>query len=74
MTHQLESPIPAGGRNHLDAPCPICAKRLTNNEAGNVPGAVTCKSCGWHGEWTKTSKPWEMETGGAIAYFKQTLQ
>lgn len=65
----LESTIPAGGRNHLDAPCPKCGGRLAHCEGGNVPGAVACEGCGWQGEWKRTSNPWDMETGGAVAHF-----
>ena len=70
MSTELSSNIPAGGRNHLDAPCPKCGGQLTNREAGNVPGAVACAECGWQGEHRGTDNPWDIETGGAIARFQ----
>lgn len=69
MSTELQSTIPAGGRNHQDAPCPKCGGRLTNREAGNIPGAVACTDCGWQGEHRRTESPWDMETGGAVAWF-----
>lgn len=66
----IQSTIPAGGRNHLDAPCPKCGGRLAHCESGNVPGAVACEACEWQGEWKRTSNPWDMEKGGAVAYFQ----
>ena len=71
--NEILSPIPAGGRNHLDAPCPKCGGRLASCEAGNIPGAVACESCGWQGENTGIAQPWEMESGGAVARFRQHL-
>lgn len=66
---EVSSKIAAGGRNHLDAPCPKCGGRLVSCEAGNVPGAVACAACRWQGEWVRTDNPWDMESGGAIAFF-----
>jgi hypothetical protein len=71
MTHLVKSPIPAGGRNHTDAPCPQCGGQLADRSAGNVPGEVACNACDWHGEWRQTLNPQDMETGGAVAYFSQ---
>lgn len=73
MSAELTSPLPARARNHLDAPCPKCGGRLSNCEAGNVPGAVACEACGWQGEHLGTSQPWLMESGGAVARFRQHL-
>jgi hypothetical protein len=67
----FKSPIPAGGRNHTDAPCPQCGGQLADRSAGNVPGEVACNACDWHGEWMRTLNPQDMETGGAVAYFSQ---
>jgi hypothetical protein len=72
MSTELRSNIPAGGRNHLDAPCPKCGGRLASCEAGNVPGAVAC-GCGWQGEHCGMERDWEIDSGHAVAIFRQHL-